>query len=189
MTTLCSRSQPCNLLLVEDDADQAEMLKRLLEGNDQRYRVKLAASVAAAKNVLSTEPVDLILLDLNLDADSRGLQTLDQVKPLAPNLPIVIMTAEDDMAIAMEALGHGARQYLLKPVNAEHLAITIPYVISNHRNYLDLQDICAKLRARVATLTDVKETLLGATNEVTSEMLEIVDRLEKQTKQNLRTAQ
>jgi DNA-binding response OmpR family regulator len=185
----CSKAEPCILLVVEDDGDQAEMLKRLLEDYDGRFSVTLARSVAEAAAVLSTRPIDLILLDLNLDENSRGLETLDQIKPLAQDLPIVIVTAQDDRETAMAALDHGARQYFIKPINIENLVISIPYIITNHRNYRELQEICAQLNARVDSITIMRQSLesvASGTDELTGEIRAIVDRLERQTRRRMK---
>ena len=82
------------LLLVEDDAYQSKYLGDFL--TDNNIFVLYAYSAAEAKNVLATESVDGIILDIRL-TDANGLDFLDEIKlePAYRNIPVVVNTAED----------------------------------------------------------------------------------------------
>ena len=62
---------------------------------------------------LSRQSFDLVLLDLQLP-DSKGIDTLVKVRAQAPQVPIVVLTAADDDKLALQALQHGAQDYLVK---------------------------------------------------------------------------
>ena len=59
-------------------------------------------------------------LDMNLP-DANGTQTLDQLRLLRPDVPIVMVTANADLVLAREALHRGAFDYVMKPFDMERL--------------------------------------------------------------------
>jgi two-component system, NtrC family, response regulator AtoC len=63
---------------------------------------------------------DVILLDINLP-DASGTSTLDRLRQVRPNVPIVMLTANADEQLARETLKHGAFDYVMKPFNLDHL--------------------------------------------------------------------
>lgn len=105
--------QLTHVLLIEDNPGDADLVRlRLEEGKsaaDLNYAAKLSDGLASlAKNAPS-----VVLLDLNLP-DSHGAETFRKVLELAPNVPIVILSGQDDEALAMKALHQGVQDYLVK---------------------------------------------------------------------------
>jgi DNA-binding NarL/FixJ family response regulator len=98
-----------------------ESLLLLLDQRLQGYRWRDAATLAAALRLLLNEPdIDLLLLDLDLP-DSRGLDTLKQVRKAAPLVPVVVLSACDDRDSVLAAIDHGAAGFLSKTVDAAQL--------------------------------------------------------------------
>ena len=117
---------PVRVLLVEDDADHAELVRRGLAGQGQRVELTVCADAEAALETLRLAGVEtaphLVLLDLRLPG-MNGLQLLRELKSfpqLAP-VPCVVLTtseAEGDVARAREL---AASRYLVKPADERGL--------------------------------------------------------------------
>ncbi len=105
---------PIRILLVEDNPAEAEYLEEVLRGA-RRFvgEVSHADTLKRAFERAATQPVDVLLLDLSLP-DSAGLPTLQQVTERLPSLPVVVLTGNDDEEVAVQALQHGAQDYLVK---------------------------------------------------------------------------
>ena len=102
------------LLMIEDNRGDAILIREML-ADQTVYRIDLThvESMTAAALCLSTEPVDVILLDLVLP-DAHGLEAIESVHALAPHVPLVILTALDDESLAARALEKGAQEHLIK---------------------------------------------------------------------------
>ncbi len=102
------------LLLVEDDADFAEVLTNFLATSSRaKFLVQRAASLAEALNSLRVHVLDVVLLDLKLPDSPKEL-TFDRIVTQAPGLPVVIISGSDDEALAHETMQAGAQDYLVK---------------------------------------------------------------------------
>lgn len=102
------------ILLVEDDADDATMVRSVLaEQDDPRFTVTWCPTLAAALQHLDTEPVDAVLLDLSLP-DCAGMDSLRQIAARHGATPVVVLTGQTDAGDGLKALSLGAEDYLLK---------------------------------------------------------------------------
>ena len=105
--------QSTHVLLIEDNPGDADLVRlRLVEGKsavDVSYAGRLSDGLAS----LAKESPSVVLLDLNLP-DSRGADTFRKVLEKAPNVPVVILSGQDDEALAMKALHQGVQDYLVK---------------------------------------------------------------------------
>src|SRR2546429_288109 len=106
------------VLVVEDEPALldafAEILGRL------GYDTRLAATAADAYELAATERPSAVLLDLNLP-DATGTQTLDELRLLRPDVPIIMVTANADEGLARETLMRGAFDYVMNPFDMERL--------------------------------------------------------------------
>ena len=110
------------ILIVEDEANLAAVIQRGLEG--QGYQTLIAESGEDAVLVVRTEPVDLILLDIGLP-DRDGHAVLAEVRRLRRDLPVIMVTARDDIPNKIGALDQGADDYITKPFNFDELLARI----------------------------------------------------------------
>src|ERR1039457_7708936 len=102
-----------SVLLVEDNPGDADLVRlRLVEGKSE-VQVNCAPRLADALAVLDVETPTLVLLDLNLP-DSHGAETFRRIMQKAPNVPVVILSGQDDQALAMKAVHQGVQDYLVK---------------------------------------------------------------------------
>jgi PleD family two-component response regulator len=125
--------QPVHVLLVEDVPLLARLAEQMLgKSPTSRYLVTHKETLADALTALADEAFHVVLLDLNLP-DSSGLDTVTSVIGAAPEVPIVVLTANENPEVGLEAVKLGAQDYLLKG-DFSHLALdrSINYSIERH---------------------------------------------------------
>ena len=103
-----------DILYVEDDEEDARILCRNFENEKtSSYQITHSATFTDALMKLKEKKFGAILLDLNLP-DGRGLNGIEDIKDIYPDLPVVIITGYDDESMAIEALQKGAQEYIVK---------------------------------------------------------------------------
>jgi two-component system, NtrC family, response regulator PilR len=100
-------------LVVDDEPDIRELLSMTLE--QMGLEVVTAAKLTKARKLLDSEHFDLCLTDMNMP-DGNGLELVDHVQACHPHLPIAMISAYGNMAIAIEALKKGAFDFISKPL-------------------------------------------------------------------------
>lgn len=103
-----------NVLLIEDNLDDARLLEIMLdEVQPNPVNLHHATSLALAKDLLKFNSIDLILLDLSLP-DGHGLDSIETIQRIDSSLPIIILTGLNDQDFAIKTVHHGAQDYLVK---------------------------------------------------------------------------
>ncbi|MGO1296691.1 MAG: quorum-sensing sigma-54 dependent transcriptional regulator LuxO [Vibrio sp.] len=110
------------LLMVEDTASVAALYRSYLTPLNIDITL-VGTGQDAIRSIAEREP-DLILLDLRLP-DMTGMDVLYAVKSKHPHVPIVFMTAHGSIDTAVDAMRHGAQDFLLKPCEADRLRVTV----------------------------------------------------------------
>ena len=105
-----------NIWVVDDDESIRWVLERGLSENGIEVETFDSANKVIKK--LETENPSLILTDIKMPGKS-GIDLLNEVKELRPEIPIIIMTAHSDLESAVESYEHGAWEYLPKPFDIE----------------------------------------------------------------------
>src|SRR5688572_24455412 len=125
---------PIRVLLIEDDRVHAALVQGLLHDEPTLdASVEVAGRLDEGLDRIRERRPDVLLLDLNLH-DSERLDTYFRVRAVDPNLPVVVQTAVDDIALAMKAVDAGAADYLMKGRISRHtLARSIRYVLERAR--------------------------------------------------------
>ncbi len=111
-----------HLLMVEDTMSVAELYRSFLI--PLGVEVTIVNTGRQALNTLTKRVPDLILLDLRLP-DMTGMDVLHSVHTQYPDIPIIFMTAHGSIDIAVDAMRHGARDFLIKPCKADRLRVTV----------------------------------------------------------------
>jgi two-component system, cell cycle sensor histidine kinase and response regulator CckA len=104
-------SRSLRVLLVDDDSEYATFVAKELESAP--LEIVRADSLDSACRAIASERFDAILLDLGLP-DSRGLDTVARVADVSHDVPIVVLTAEPDDSMGIQAVQRGADDYLPK---------------------------------------------------------------------------
>lgn len=112
---------PKTILIVDDEKNTRDGLRQSLE---EDYEVYVAADLAGAQAVMETDPVDLVLTDLLLGADN-GMDLLARCLKRPSPPPCIVMTAYGSIDNAVEAMKHGAYDFVTKPVNLDRLTLLI----------------------------------------------------------------
>jgi two-component system, NtrC family, response regulator AtoC len=110
-----------NLLIVDDEKNTREALRRVLEDPFETFT---AADLGAAEKILETEKMDAVLTDLRLGHES-GLSVLERCLKLPHRPPCVVMTAYGSVESAVEAMRKGAYDYVTKPLDLERVQILL----------------------------------------------------------------
>ena len=118
-----------HVLLIEDNPGDADLVRlRLVEG-DSTVDVNCVSRLAEGLASLSKQSPSVVLLDLNLP-DSHGAETFRKVLDHAPGVPVVILSGQNDEALAMKALHQGVQDYLVKgDITSAHLERVMRYAI------------------------------------------------------------
>ena len=149
-------------LIVDDDADAAEMLAAQLA--QRGHAVVAAHSLRDARRQMAVQPPELVLLDLRLP-DGHGLALFDE--PAMAQASVVLMTGYATLETAVQALRLGALDYLVKPVTAEQLGAVLKRVLpvptaearSDWRAQLDLSGRYGHLVGRAACMQRVYQQI------------------------------
>lgn len=105
------------ILIADDQADVREALALLFKA--EGYTFQATDSPAGLLALMAKEDFALVLMDLNYRRDTtsgqEGLELLPKIKELDPSVPVVVMTAWANVELAVEAMRHGARDFIQKP--------------------------------------------------------------------------
>ena len=116
-----------SVVVVEDEPSMREYLREVLTQEGYEVSVFPGALSALAYLSKSEKQTDLMLTDIGLPGAS-GLDLLQTVKIVAPELPVILLSGLYELGLALTALKNGAADYLVKPVNA----IELTRVVNNH---------------------------------------------------------
>lgn len=119
-----------SILIIDDEKPQREGLGGYFK--KKGYTVFLSDSGARGLELVRTNQIDIILTDYKMP-DLSGLQTLLEIKKINPEIEVIVMTAYGSVEIAVEAMKHGAINYLLKPVNLDEVDIIIDRALLHHQ--------------------------------------------------------
>ena len=139
---------PIKLLLVDDNAEDVFLTRRMLENSAGRFQFQIdhCSNLTDALDYLAGPNPDIVLLDLGLP-DSLGLETLERVLAVAPNLPIVVFTGLSDEDLGIKAVQKGAQDYLVKgQVNLDLLVRSLCYAIERKQMVIDLQEALSQVK-------------------------------------------
>lgn len=152
------------ILIIEDSSFHIEVIDSLLDTPSMKKT--FAKSLASGMKKLDQSTYDVLILDLSV-GDSDGLDTLIAVRNLSKTIPIVVLTSNEDESLGIQALRHGAQEYLQKnDLSRRDLQRTIRYA----RERMLIQKVDAE-RMRlyeqrediIAALThDLKNPLIGS---------------------------
>ncbi len=113
---------PCTILVVDDEAAQRQLLRGFLESIG--FHVREAASAEEALAAIGRQRPDMVLLDVRLPG-INGMQCLAEIRRIAVDLPVLLITAYADLRQAVSAMKSGADDYLAKPIDLDELAVVI----------------------------------------------------------------
>jgi DNA-binding NtrC family response regulator len=159
------------LLIADDQPDVIEALRLLLK--PEGFEIETATSPGAVIRAVGARQFDLVLIDLNYTRDttsgSEGLELLEHLHAFDRTLPIVVMTAWASIALVVEAMQKGARDFIEKPWdNARVLAVV--------RNQIELGRALRKSERLESAMTPRTSDFI-AVSPVMRPVLEVIERV------------
>ncbi len=109
------------ILVVDDENGIRQSFKMVLK---DKYNILLAGTGKEALEILTDNSIDLVLLDILLP-DINGLELLEKLVEVDPNLEIIMVTAVNEVCSAVKAIKLGAYEYIIKPFNVDEIMILI----------------------------------------------------------------
>ena len=117
------------ILWIDDEIDLLRSHMIFLEGKG--YEMKGVSSGDEAVRVLSGETFDLVLLDETMPGKS-GLETLQEIKEISANIPVIMITKNEAEGLMNQAIGMKIDDYLLKPINPLQIFSAVKRVLESH---------------------------------------------------------
>jgi DNA-binding NtrC family response regulator len=140
--------RPPRVLAADDQQHILDAIEILLR--PQGYQVETARSPALARQALSTASYDALLIDLNYTRDTtsgqEGLDLLSEIVALDSTIPVIVMTAWGNVALAVEAMRRGARDFIQKPWENERLLTVLQTQIELRRALREAERLAAENR-------------------------------------------
>lgn len=148
------KDRPIKALLIEDDSKYADLVKIILaRGKSIHFALEWRDSLSKGLQRLAEGGIELVLLDLQLP-DSGGLETFVRTYKQVSNLPIIVLTGNDDETLAVKSVHMGAQDYLIKAdINNDYLIRSIRYAIERKRAQESLKKAHDELERRVEERT------------------------------------
>lgn len=194
---------PKTILLIENRTEQASLIREMFnELGSSVFQLTHVESIFDADIHLAMNSVDVVLMDLELE-ESLELKLLRRVQRAAPHVPIVLLCDADQEPIAIQAIQHGAQDYLIKGqiepralkralLNAaERKIIEEIQSVEKERAQLTLDSIgdaviCTDASGNITFLNRVAETMTGwplkdATGRAMADCVRIVDAITRKT--------
>lgn len=120
--TMSIERNKIRILWVDDEIDLLQPYIIYLRSKD--YEVLTATNGQDALDICRQEPVDIVFLDENMPGLS-GLETLQEIKRIHPELPVVMITKSEEERIMEQAIGEKITDYLIKPVNPSQILLCL----------------------------------------------------------------
>lgn len=133
-----------NLLIVDDETSICVSLSFALEDD---YAVWTAKDAASALEIVKTEPIECVLLDLSLGQTS-GLELLSQLKAVRPELTVIMMTAYGTIESSVQAIKAGAYHYLTKPLHLDEVKLLLHKALEYQDLHRQVQVLSEAIRQK-----------------------------------------
>ena len=145
------------ILLIEDESAIRRVLKKIITEENENYQVEEAEDGLIGVNLITKFDYDLILCDIKMPK-MDGVEVLEKVKKLKPEIPIVMLSGHGDLDTAVNTMRLGAFDYISKPPDLNRLLNTI-------RNALDKKELVVEnkiLKKKVSK----KYEMIGESNPI-----------------------
>lgn len=165
-----------SILVVDDDSYVLSAVSLIL--NKHGYSVLACNSAEEAISILNDTRIDIALADIMMPRTS-GMDLLEYIHDLSPDMPVILMTGYPDMDKAIEAVKKGAFDFLLKPFNTSLLlksiekaskCIRLAYLEKSYKNMLEVA-----VRKKTGELSEALMTVKSLLRELISRLTVIAE--------------
>ena len=141
------------ILIVDDDPFMRELLDESL--TELEYQTIPAATSKEALHAVSVNEIHVALVDLSL-GDVSGLEIVDTIIDGSPDTQIIIMTGYPSIQSAIDALRHGAQDYIIKPFKMPEIHAAVTRSLKNQRLEAEVRVLRRKVRDQDQELVQLK---------------------------------
>jgi len=148
------------ILVIDDEEGPRQSLRMVLK---YEYEIILADRVDGGIELLRHERPDLVIMDIRMP-EKNGIQGLQEIREIDPNVSIVMLTGYGDLETAQQAIRYGANDYLQKPFDANEIQEVV-------KKYVDRSKLFARKRQAQEELQKMTQSLsreVGKTNKLTT---------------------
>jgi putative nucleotidyltransferase with HDIG domain len=154
----CQAAPDTTVLIVDDERGPRESLRMILAGN---HRVLTAENGARALEILRTESIDLVTVDLNMPG-MKGDELMRTVRAEFPQIELIIITGCGSIESAVEGLRHGVFDYLTKPFDVVQVMASVERAMTRRAS-----------RGRMVSFLENISRVLGADRETATVIAEL----------------
>jgi len=151
------------ILVVDDEANIRSFLDQILTNDG--YTVQAVESGEAALELIPAREFDLALIDLNL-AGIGGMDVIGALSQQSPDTVVIILTAYASLDTAVEALRHGAHDYLFKPCKSTELRESVRKGLLNRQSAIQQRNLLSHLEQMTSSLEDIHAAVTNPDNEL-----------------------
>jgi DNA-binding response OmpR family regulator len=142
------------VLVVDDNKHVVDILTRWL--SHHHLSVLGAYSGRECLEIVRSQPIDVVILDVMMP-EMNGLQVSEELKRSSPSLPVILLTARDDMATRAAGMALGVSEFMSKPVNNRDLLARIQTQIRTRQWEREIDRTSAAIEQPAKTPSENKE--------------------------------
>ena len=150
-----------NILIADDEDMIRELINITL--SKEGFTCFQAASAEEGLEIINSRQLDLALLDIMMPGRS-GIDLLKDIKKVAPDTTVLMITAMNDMDTALSCIHAGAEDYITKPFNLDRVLLTVKNTLEKRRLVVENKEYQANLELKVREQTEVIRTVMGEIN-------------------------
>lgn len=155
-------SENVRILIADDEASLRLVLQTAM--NKVGYEVDTAKNGKEALHMAQENYYEVVILDIRMP-EMDGLQAFYEIHKIKPNLPIILMTAFGSSETAVDAMKHGAYDYILKPFNLEEIKIIVNRAI--HMQQLTREVVYLKNEVKeISMTTTAPSKIIGESHKI-----------------------
>lgn len=163
-------TETVNILVVDDEKGIREGCRRIL--SSEGYGVDVAENGKAGLEMVRGKPYDLILVDLMMPV-MGGLELMEQVRQIDPGIILVVITGFATVETAVEAMKHGAYDYIPKPFNPDQLLAVLNRGLDKRRLTIEKEKLREERDQRLLEVASEKSKLHTIVNSMADGILVI----------------
>lgn len=139
------KASSATILVVDDNKEVVKLLLLLLSHHG--FSAIGANSGQECLELVHRQPVDLVILDVMMP-EMDGITVCQELKRTAPSLPVILLTARDDMGTRAKAMALGVSEFIAKPVNNQDLICRVQTQLKTRQMGKDLDRNLSSIQPR-----------------------------------------
>jgi len=141
------------ILIVEDEDAIRRVLVKILKQENEAYQIEEATDGVAAIEKIESLELDLVLCDIKMPK-MDGIEVLNKVKKIKPELPIVMISGHGDLDTAVDTMRKGAFDYISKPPDLNRLLQTVRIALNHNSLATENRTLKKKVSKKYAMIGD-----------------------------------